>query len=435
MKKITKVLAMWPLLIGLLLLFSCSKEEMANSGNGSKKEPLSKYSNQIILDWNLVALEAMGGTSYQHSLLGAHINAMVHLAMHDALNGVAPTFEKYALQREDAQADPIAAAATAAHTVLITSFPDKKPILDAALAKSTSNLPAGDALNRGMALGKEAGEKILALRQNDGAFQDPIAPIAPSNEPGVYQAVPPFDFVFAPFWKTMKPFSLTSPDQFRCAPQPALNSQVYADAFNEVKTVGVKNSSIRTADESFYTQFWYEFSEMGWNTVARTVAADKKLDLLSTARLFALVDMALADAYTAGWDSKFHYNFWRPFTAIQKAESDGNATTVADSNWEPFMPTPPVQDYPSTHSALGNAAATVLASLLGDETKFTMTSSTAVPEGATRSFTSFSQAAKENADSRVKAGIHFRFSCNAGMDLGQKIGQWTVQNHLQPLSE
>jgi hypothetical protein len=145
------------------------------------------------------------------------------------------------------------------------------------------------------------------------------------------------------------------------------------------------------------------------------------------------VDIAMADAYTAGWDSKFHYDFWRPYTAIRGAKSDGNNNTTEDLQWEPTMPTPPVQDYPSTHSALGNAAATVMATLLGDNTPFTMSSPTAAPSGGTRSFTSFSQAANENADSRVKAGIHFRFACEAGQELGNKIGNWVVANHLKPL--
>jgi hypothetical protein len=143
--------------------------------------------------------------------------------------------------------------------------------------------------------------------------------------------------------------------------------------------------------------------------------------------------MAIADAYTAGWDAKIHYNFWRPYTAIRKADIDGNNETAADATWEPSEPTPPVQDYPSTHSALGNAAATVLAGVLGDKTSFAMTSPTAVPAGSTRSFTSFSQAAKENADSRVMAGIHFRFSCEAGLELGKNIGKWTLDNHLKPI--
>ena len=155
---------------------------------------------------------------------------------------------------------------------------------------------------------------------------------------------------------------------------------------------------------------------------------------METARLFALVDMAIADAYIAGWDSKLQYNFWRPYTAIRKASDDGNNLTTADQQWQPEMPTPPIQDYPSTHSALGSAAATVLANELGDNTPFTMQSPTAVPSGGTRSFSSFGEAARENADSRVRAGIHFRFACDAGLELGNRIGDWISKNSLRTLN-
>jgi hypothetical protein len=429
------------LLLGVALLFACNtfKDGVPPDGNGTykpgKDKPFKGYSNQVIMDWNLMTLQALGGPTYLNSLTGARINAMTHLAMHDALNSIAPVYQSYAFHQPDAQAEPVAAAATAAHTVLLAAFPDKQAALDSALAQSLGKVPEGDGKTRGVALGKLAGQAIAGLRQHDGASQNPFTPIGPSPAPGVYGAVPPFDIVFAPFWKTMQPFSLQTPGQFRPAPQPALDSKAYADAFNEVKTVGVKNSQARTADQTSYAKFWYEYSEIGWNRVTRVAAADRKLDLIGTARLFALVNMALADAYTAGWDAKFHYNFWRPFTAIRGAETDGNPATAADANWEPLMNTPPVPDYPSTHSALGKAAAAVLAAELGDKTRFTLSSTTADPATATRSFTSFSQAARENADSRVMAGIHFRFSCQAGLELGHQVGKWTVENHLRPLAQ
>ncbi|HKZ65976.1 MAG TPA: vanadium-dependent haloperoxidase, partial [Chitinophagaceae bacterium] len=234
-------------------------------------------------------------------------------------------------------------------------------------------------------------------------------------------------------WENVRLFALQTKNQFRPASHPALNSAEYVTAYNEVKEKGKINNSTRTADQSAFAKFWYEFSEAGWNRVARTAASDKKLNLWDAARLFALVDMALADSYIAGWDAKFHYNFWRPYTAIRNAAADENTLTSPDEQWEPAEPTPPVQDYPSTHSALGNAAATVLARILGDNTAFTMTSFTAIPAGNTRSFASFSQAANENAASRVMAGIHFRFSCDAGQELGDKIGNWIIENHLNPI--
>jgi hypothetical protein len=149
--------------------------------------------------------------------------------------------------------------------------------------------------------------------------------------------------------------------------------------------------------------------------------------------MFALLNMAIADGYIAGWESKYFYNFWRPYTAIRAAATDGNDRTSPDPTWEPLLPTPPIPDYPSGHATLANAAASVLAYFFGDHSPFSMTSVTAVPAGAVRSFDSFKKAADENADSRVMVGIHFRSACDAGQKMGDQIGKWTVQHHLRPV--
>ena len=384
-----------------------------------------------MLHWNATAFVTLQGPTYD-PMMASRILAMVHLAMHDALNGIAPVYETYALQQLDKKADPVAAISAAAHEVLVASVPDKKEQLDAALAEAVKDVKSNDAKERGLALGRIAGKAIVALRAADDIFQNPIVEINNPLEPGRYQPVPPSPFVYAPFWATLKPFALESPKQFRIAPMPDLSSVQYAEDFNEVRQKGNKENSTRTEEETTIAKFWYEFSEIGWNRVTATVAADQNLDLLFTARLFALVNMALADSYIAGWDSKFHYDFWRPYTAIRAAATDGNDNTPEDASWEPLMNTPPVQDYPSTHSALGNAAATVLNKLVGSSVGFTMTSTSADPVNSTRTLTNFSQAALENADSRIFAGLHFRFSCEKGLELGQDIGDWILSNHLKP---
>lgn len=399
-------------------------------------KPKNKFrdiSGEAIINWNLITHETMIGKDYE-CLNASRVYAMVHLAMHDALNAIDPVYESYAFKGRDKKADPVAAAVKAAHTVLAASFPDKKEMLNAKLNQWLSRVKPGDAKNRGIALGEQAGRTIYEVRKNDGSTNGKVqAPLAVSVRPGIYQLVPPFEFVYAPHWKSVRTFSLNKFDQFRCAPPPALNSSEYAEAFNEVKQYGGKKSTVRTPDQTFYAKFWYELSEIGWNRIGRVVATDKKLDIFTAARLFALLNMTVADAYIAGWDSKLHYNFWRPYTAIHFADTDDNPATQIDETWESQEVTPPIHDYPSTHSALGNAGASVLAGLLGDNTSFTFTSTSSDPQDATRSFISFSQAADENADSRVMAGLHFRFSCRAGQDLGNKIGQWTLQNHLKPL--
>jgi hypothetical protein len=428
-------------LICLVLVFTavffsaCSESEGFGHGDSpNKKVPFRNYSNAAIIQWHNVALQTMQQPAYD-PMIASRIFAMVHIAMHDALNGIAPLYTTYSLQQQDKKADPVAALSAAAYTVLVETFPDKKVQLDSALAQAIADIKSADAKERGLALGEIAGKAIVALRNDDGAFQNPIAEINNPLEPGLYQGVPPTPFVYAPFWATLKPFGLVSPEQFRIAAMPALNSTEYTEDFNEVKLKGVKENSTRTAEETTIAKFWYELSEIGWNRVTATVATDKNLDLLSTARLFALVNIALADSYIAGWDSKFHYNFWRPYTAVRAAATDGNDNTSEDASWEPLMNTPPVHDYPSTHSTLGNAAATVLNELIGENIGFTMTSTTAEPANSTRSFVNFSKAAEENADSRVFAGIHFRFSCEKGLELGKQIGDYTLGHHLKPRSD
>jgi PAP2 superfamily len=399
-------------------------------GGKGKEAPFKNYSNAVVISWNNIAFETMQGPSY-NPLLASRILAMTHLAMHDALNNIAPVYETYAYHRNEKRADPIAAVSAAAHSVLVGSFPDKKTQLDAALEHALKDVKPGGDKDRGIILGEEAAQAILTLRSKDGAFGDPVGKLDNPDKPGLYQATPPMPFVFAPFWTTMPTFALKSPSQFRVAPMPELTSKEYAENFNEVKRIGAKESSTRTAEQTFIAKFWYEFSEIGWNRVTVTAVSDANLDLVTTARLLALVNMGLADSYTAGWDSKFHHNFWRPFTAIRAASRDNNDQTSEEPAWEPLMNTPPVHDYPSTHSVLGSAAATILAGTIGDRS-FTMTSTSAESANAKRTLKSFTYAAIENGDSRVFAGIHFRFSCESGLSLGRDIGDWILNTSLKP---
>jgi hypothetical protein len=412
----------------LVIAVSCSRK-------GADEKKPDEFSGAIIIEWNGIAYNAFGGPAYQHSLMASRINAMMHIAIHDAINAAQPVYETYTYKAKADNADVIAAAASAAHAVLLHEIPAKKNFLDSALTKALATVKEGEAKTKGIEAGRQSALSIIALRENDGASEDPLGKLAQSSVAGVYQTVPPFDFVFAPNWLRLKPFGLQHSSQFRSAPHPALNSSEYTRDFNEVKEVGKLNSATRKDDQTAYAKYWYEFSEAGWNRVAAIVAANKKLNLHDAARLFALVDIALADAYIAGWESKFHYNFWRPYTAIRRAAIDGNDATSADTSWVSSEPTPPIHDYPSTHSALGNAAATVLANVLGDNTSFTMTSPTGLPSANTRSFNSFKQAANENADSRVMAGLHFRFSCNAGQAMGDKVGNWITENYFRRINQ
>lgn len=426
MKRIIKTFLVLVTVFSVFLM-SCSKLDFFKHDDDT-------LPNDIVLQWNLVALLAEGGTSYPNPLLSSRADAMMHIAIHDALNAVNPRYEQYTYKTHGkSHADAVSAVASAGYTVLLALFPESKSRLDSALEASLSTIPDGMPKDQGIEIGMKAGNAILALRAGDGAYENPIVFITPSTVPGVYNVTPPNDFLFAPQWKTMKLFSLETHAQFRSMPPPALTSDLYTKDFNEIKEVGKLNSTTRTADQSAYAKWWYEFVELGWNRVARIKSRDHQPGLYTTARLFALLNMAIMDSYIAGADSKNYYNFWRPYTAIRAAATDGNPSTIPDPTWESAEPTPPVQDYPSTHSIGANSAATVLAYFFGDHTGFTMASSTGVPASSIRSFKNFKEAANESADSRVMAGIHFRFACVAGQKMGDEIGNWTFKNHLKPL--
>ncbi len=430
----------WALIAGLAMLgtVGCGGKskpaETPEAPQGKSEKP--SYTNKVILDWSAHTENALVVDSKNIDPLPAtRTLSTVHVAMHDALNAVEPKFETYSYKESDPGADPVAAAAAAAHRVLVKQFPAQKDDLDAKLAASLADVPDGDAETRGVALGEAVGDLCFQMRTDDGSAT--VVEYKPAKGPGKYQFVPPFDgFINRPGWVGVKVWTLTSADQFRSAAPPALNSPEYAKAYNEVKRSGGKNGSDRTEDETSYAKFWYENSDTTWNRLTRTVVESKGLGLHETARVYALINMAMADGFIAGWDSKFHYDFWRPYTAIRFTGNDTNNATAPDAKWESLLPTPPVQDHPSTHSILGAATAEVLGRLLGDDTSFTFSTASAdQPMVTTRSFESFSQAAQENCESRVKAGLHFRFAVDAGLKMGKEIGANAVDSYLKPVGE
>lgn len=392
--------------------------------------------SDVVLDWNEHAMAALTThNGYADPLQATRTLTMVHLAMHDAVNGTSQrAFETSAFHGRDVLAHPAAAAAAAAHGVLVGLFPAQAESLAAQLDVSLAAIPDGLFERRGVRLGERAASAQLASREQDGS--DVVDPYTPGTDAGDYQFTVP-GVIAAPGWERVTPFGLDSPAQFRPGPQPALDSERYARDYEEVKQKGNLGPNTRTQEESKIAQFWYEFSDIGWNRAARNVVADQQLGLLHAARFMALVNIALADSYIAGWDAKFHYDFWRPLTAIPAALTDGNDATAPDASWTSFLFTPPVQDYPSTHSTLGAAAAEVMTRYFGKRGKrlgFSMTSSSASePNVEQRSFDTFRQAAAENAESRVLAGLHFRFSCEAGLTLGQRVGAYVIEHNLRPL--
>ncbi|PYM60687.1 MAG: PA-phosphatase [Candidatus Rokuibacteriota bacterium] len=408
-----------------------------------------------ITDWNVIALEvlALGG---QNPVVATRGMAMAHLAVHDALNAIDRRYEPYVYDaRSEPGAAPAAAVAAAMRVVLIGALPGfgtpeqhakAKERVEAAYVAALAKIPEGRARQDGIAAGQAAASAMLTLRKADGA----IAQMAytPGTQPGQWRphpnpvpANPPIaDANLAagnqpsmlPQWGHMTPFIMRAPWQFRLRPPPALTSEIYTRDYNEVKRLGGKQSPARTAAQTEIARFWYEGSVQGWNRIARLVAAQRSLDRWEHARLFALLNAAMADGYIAGADTRYLYNFWRPVTAIRAGDTDGNDATAGDPTWETFMNTPALPDYPSTHSVLGGAAAVVMSRFFGtDQLSFTMTSGPPFA-GITRSFKSLSEAQEENGDSRVYSGIHFRNSTVAGILQGEQIGRQAFAQYLQP---
>jgi hypothetical protein len=408
-----------------------------------------------VLQWNEITMKAIDANG-QSNVVATRTLAMTQGAVHDALNAINRRYDAYYFEgAADAGASPDAAAAAAAHTVLVgvvSSFgtPAQKgaalALVEQAYSASLARVVDGPARNKGVAVGRAAGAAMLALRKDDGATRDtaytpgmgtgkwrphpnPTPPNPPIANPDAARGFGPSA---VPNWGNVTPFTLLSSSQFWLPGPPALTSPTYTRDFNEVKAVGGKVSTVRTADQTEIARFWFE-GPGNWNTIARTVAATRKLDAADSARLLALMNLAMADAYIAGWKIRYVYDFWRPVTAIREGDNDGNDATAGDPTWDSHQNTPAVSDYPSTQSTFSAAAAVVLASLLGgDQATFTVPSGKPF-EGLTRSFSSFSQAARESADSRVYAGIHFRSACEDGLGLGRKVGQRAVALYLQPV--
>jgi len=388
-----------------------------------------------VTDWNenaTTATAVIGLTGPRHT----RVFAMTHAAIHDALNAIDRRYAPYAFDvRANADASPEAAVAAAAHDVLVHEMPTQQVFFDSRYAASLASIPDGPRKANGIAVGQAAASAILALRSADGSTAP--MPYTPGTGLGVWRPTPPaFLPANLPGWGHVTPFTLRSGSQFRPDP-PALfdlTGRRYARDYNEVKEIGEVNSTTRTAEQSEIAKFWYEGSGLGWNRIARVVSAQQGLDLWENARLFGLVNFAMADGFIAGFDAKYTYNFWRPITAIPAGDIDGNDQTVGDPTWNSFLVTPNIPDYPSTHSVLGAAAAEVLGRFFDeddDDISFSTTSGNPFP-GITRSFTSFSQAAQENADSRVFAGIHFRKTCTDGLEQGKKVGRFAFKHYLRP---
>jgi hypothetical protein len=385
----------------------------------------------LIVAWNELAHDIAVAEDQFRTFKGQRALAMMHLAMHDALNSIRPVYERYAYAGPRTIAHPIAAAAQAAHDVLISQYPSQQARAAAELAIWINELADGQLASRGRRLGQAAAAAILAKRANDGFDFEGTYQFV--QGPGRYQTTPPWEgFVAQPGFRLAKPFVSARPREL--SPPPPLKSTAYFRAFQEIKDYGAANSSLRTADQTAYAIWWMEFAEGSVNRVGRQLATLRRPDLWTAARLFAHVGVALYDSYIAVWDGKYDFNHWRPYTAVRAADTDENPRTVPDASWEPLRPTPPHPEYPSAHAAGCAASFSVLARVFGRDLAFTMETSTAPPGMPTRAFANFEAAAQECADSRVRLGWHFRYATDAGLDLGRRIAGVVLRHSLQERS-
>ena len=359
----------------------------------------------------------------------------MHGAIYDAVNAIDKAHRPYLDHLTGASrfASQDAAAATAAHDVLIALYPNFQAILEAQLQQSLAQIPDGADKAEGISIGKTVADRILALRSKDGSSAQPI-PYVFGNAPGDYQSTPP-NFPAQPqftHWSQVMPFALERASQFRPGPPPALTSDRYSDAFNQVKSLGIVDSTTATADEALAGRFWNGAIQNYWNEIAQTASLAHNLTTAQSARLFALLNLSLADGVIAFYDAKYVYNFWRPVTAIREAATVGNPETSADPNWLPqAIRTAPDPSYPGAHAVISAAGAEVLISFFErDRFEFNVTSE--VLPGVERSFTSFSGAAEEATLSRIFAGQHFRFDLTAGQRLGREVADFVFDNFLTP---
>lgn len=422
------------ILITLTLLCSILSVQVNSSYGQMSQGDSSSQSVNPVLQWNRALLVIVRTPGAQPATIHPTRSfAIMHAAIYDAVNAIDKTHKSYFvnLRGVSQSASQDAAAAAAAHEVLVGLYPQFQAMLDAQLQQSLAQIPDGAHKADGIILGQIAADGILALRSNDGSNAPPI-PYVFGNAPGDYQSTPP-NFPQQPqftHWSHVTPFALERADQFRPGPPADLTSERYATVFNQVKSLGIANSTAATADQALTGRFWNGAIQNYWNEITQTVAMERNLTTAQSARLFALLNLTFADGVIAFYDAKYVYNFWRPVTAIRAADTDNNPETLADPNWLPQSTnTAPDPSYPGAHAVISAAGASVLISFF-DSDHFDLTVTSEVLEGVTRSFTRLSAAEEEATLSRIFAGQHFRSDLTAGQRLGRNVADFVVDNFL-----
>ncbi|HEU4780265.1 MAG TPA: vanadium-dependent haloperoxidase [Steroidobacteraceae bacterium] len=379
----------------------------------------------VIMDWNARA-DVITAEKRMPPPVQARTLALMHVSMFEAINAIERRYQPYRLALVvDRNSSREAAAASAAHTVLTVLFADQRTALDAHLAGDLAAIAQGPARERGLLVGRKAAVDLLELHADDGKGVDDYRPF---TQAGMYVPTQP---VHGYLVGAFKPWVMSSAAQFRPSPPPALTSEAWTRDVNEIREYGASKSATRSEDQTTAGRFWFLTGARTYNPIVRQVVIARKMNLLDCARVYALASMAAADAFVAVFEAKYHYNFWRPVTAIRNADLSQNPATPSDPTWQPLGDTPMHPEYPCAHCISASAVAATLHAIAGDEVGEISLTSTTAP-GVTRRWTRVSDYADEVSNARIWAGFHYRFSAEAGKDMGRKIGELTVTTQLRP---
>ncbi|MCB0630332.1 MAG: phosphatase PAP2 family protein [Saprospiraceae bacterium] len=417
------------LLITLLVAVSCrstpEKEAVTQS--------IDKLDHEILLDLNHFTYTIANEHDQFYSFIGVRALTMVHLAIHDAVNSIDPHYETYVFETEQPRANPIAATVAAARTILSAAYPARLDTIQSVCDRWLQTIADTTGLAEGTMLGNSVARTIIELREGDG--HEKQGDYTPMNKPGAYQYTPGFNnWVLYPDFDYARPFTLDSVTQFRSPPPPALDSEVYTASLLEVQEYGRKGSTVRSEDQTNFAHWWAEFAEHSWNRIGRIVAEQRSLSFAETARMFALINMNIYDTYIASLEAKYHYDTWRPYTAIRTGSVAINPATTAEPDWEPEMLTPPWPEYPSAHAAVGAGGAEIVTAILGSpDVNIRMESITALSTAKERTITDLDQAADQCAESRIMNGYHFRFATDEGKRQGRALARHILDNYLLPV--
>jgi PAP2 superfamily len=370
-------------------------------------------------------MAALSGTN---PYLAQRMMGMVHIAMFDAVNSIERRYRPYLVQLP---ADPAtskeAAAAAAAAAVLTTINPKTAGEMKAALAAYLGSIPDGTAKSDGVGLGEAVAAKVLEARSNDGS--DAPDAYRPRTTPGVYV---PTAITISSMWPNMKPFALTTPSLFRPDAPISLESEEWAADYNELKDYGGQNSTKRTAEQTETARFWLVGPPVAYHPFVRELVIAKQMGVVDSARFMTLVAIGLNDAIIAVLDAKYHYNFWRPITAIRNGDADGNSATEREATWQPIAPTPMHPEYPCAHCIQSGSIAGVVKAVLGTTDIPEITKMSPTAPSVIHRWTNMTAFTEEIANARIWAGFHYRFSTRVGTDMGLRIGEYVVKNVMQP---